>query len=197
MIRHGLQVQALRDFMILQGPSRNITLMEWDKLWSLNHTLLETQAPRYNALQETDIVAIELVDIESNTVVQIPLHPKDTTKGVKDVVRSKIIYVDQQDACNFVQGEEVTLISWGNIRIDKIVRSDDGAKVTHIMATTHIDGDFKTTKWKVQWIGCNSLQELQHGVCIEYGPIITVKQPGDQQTLEEIVNRTSILKAPV
>lgn len=197
MIRHGLLVEALRNFMILQGPSRNITLMEWDKLWSLNHSIIELNAPRYNAIDKDNMVPITLQDIDDNSIVQVPLHPKDKASGTKQVVRSKVIYIDQKDACLMSENEEVTLITWGNIYINTIKRSDDNKKILSIIGTTNIDGDFKSTKLKIQWLGCNSLNELCNGILIEYGPIITIKQPTGKESMEDIVNRKSIEKTDV
>lgn len=36
IMRRGLTVEALKLFMLEQGPSKNTNLMEWDKLWALN-----------------------------------------------------------------------------------------------------------------------------------------------------------------
>jgi glutamyl-tRNA synthetase len=31
--RRGMQIEALKEFILLQGASRNVNMMEWDKLW--------------------------------------------------------------------------------------------------------------------------------------------------------------------
>ena len=36
MTRRGLQTEALKEFILMQGASRNVNLMEWEKLWTLN-----------------------------------------------------------------------------------------------------------------------------------------------------------------
>ena len=36
IMRKGMTVQALKEFMLEQGPSQNNNLMEWDKIWAIN-----------------------------------------------------------------------------------------------------------------------------------------------------------------
>ena len=36
VIRRGMQVAALRDFILSQGASKNVTVQEWDKIWTMN-----------------------------------------------------------------------------------------------------------------------------------------------------------------
>jgi tRNA synthetases class I (E and Q), catalytic domain len=36
ILRRGMTLQALKDFILLQGASKNITLQEWDKIWTIN-----------------------------------------------------------------------------------------------------------------------------------------------------------------
>ena len=31
-----MQVTALRDFILSQGASKNVTVQEWDKIWTMN-----------------------------------------------------------------------------------------------------------------------------------------------------------------
>ena len=50
IMRRGLCVEAIKQFMLEQGPSKNTNLMEWDKLWALNKDLVDVTAPRYTAI---------------------------------------------------------------------------------------------------------------------------------------------------
>ncbi len=36
VLRHGMTVEGLKHFIVSQGSSRAIVMMEWDKLWSCN-----------------------------------------------------------------------------------------------------------------------------------------------------------------
>ena len=36
VLRHGMTVEGLKQFIVSQGSSRAIVMMEWDKIWSCN-----------------------------------------------------------------------------------------------------------------------------------------------------------------
>lgn len=36
VLRRGMTVEGLREFIILQGSSRSTVQMEWDKIWAIN-----------------------------------------------------------------------------------------------------------------------------------------------------------------
>ena len=45
-----MTVQALKMFMLEQGPSKNTILMEWDKIWAINASVIDPIASRYTAI---------------------------------------------------------------------------------------------------------------------------------------------------
>lgn len=49
-----MTVAALKEYILMQGASRNILLLEWDKLWALNKKTIDGVAPRYTALSDPD-----------------------------------------------------------------------------------------------------------------------------------------------
>lgn len=36
VLRHGMTVEGLKQFIIAQGSSRSVVVMEWDKIWAFN-----------------------------------------------------------------------------------------------------------------------------------------------------------------
>lgn len=50
IIRRGCTIEALTEFMLEQGPSKNIVTMDWDKLWAFNRKYIDNIAPRYTAI---------------------------------------------------------------------------------------------------------------------------------------------------
>ncbi|CAH1412042.1 unnamed protein product [Lactuca virosa] len=49
IVRRGLQIQALIHFILDQGASKNLNLMEWDKLWNINKKMIDPVCPRHTA----------------------------------------------------------------------------------------------------------------------------------------------------
>ncbi len=46
VFRRGLQLEALKEFILSQGASKNVTLQEWEKLWSINKRIIDPVCPR-------------------------------------------------------------------------------------------------------------------------------------------------------
>lgn len=46
VFRRGLQLEALKEFILSQGASKNVTLQEWEKLWSINKRINDPVCPR-------------------------------------------------------------------------------------------------------------------------------------------------------
>lgn len=63
----------------------------------------------------------------------VPRHKKHPPAGDKASVRSSALWIDAADAAAAAEGEEVTLMDWGNAVFKKIVKGADGA-VTGIEA---------------------------------------------------------------
>ena len=59
--RRGLTVEALRQFMLAQGPSQAIVSLEWDSLWTLNKKVIDPVAPRFWAIAKEDIAVPDVV----------------------------------------------------------------------------------------------------------------------------------------
>lgn len=50
VLRQGLTIEGLKQFILAQGGSRSVVMMEWDKIWAFNKKVLDPIAPRYTAL---------------------------------------------------------------------------------------------------------------------------------------------------
>jgi len=45
-----MTVEALRQFMLLQGPSQAVVSLEWDSIWTINKKIIDPIAPRHWAV---------------------------------------------------------------------------------------------------------------------------------------------------
>lgn len=50
-----MTIEALTQFMLLQGPSQAITNLEWDIIWNINKKVIDPVAPRHVALEKKDL----------------------------------------------------------------------------------------------------------------------------------------------
>ncbi|KOS17226.1 putative glutamate--tRNA ligase [Escovopsis weberi] len=187
--RRGMTVEALRDFIIRQGPSRNVVNMDWTTFWANNKKVIDPIAPRHTALLRKDLVKVTLTGAEAPagvTVEDKPKHPKNPEVGLKKVVYSSSVYVDQADAQTFKDNEEVTLMGWGNA----IVRGVPAAGADPIPALTaelNLKGDFKATEKKITWLSAEGF-ELVPAELWDFDYLITKDKLEEEDNLEDFLN---------
>ena len=147
--RRGMTVEGLNNFVISQGPSRNVINLEWSIIWAMNKKVIDPIAPRHTAIVSPVKVHIEGAPSEP-VVEKKPKHKKNPDVGEKDVIFYNQVLIDQDDANSLEDGEELTLMDWGNIIVTKL--NKEGDNVTSIEAKLHLEGDFRKTKHKVTWL---------------------------------------------
>lgn len=154
VLRRGVQVEALRDFILSQGASRRIVDMEWDKFWTMNKRVIDPIAPRFTAIMKDNAIKVTLTNISETDGVSgrpVALHPKNPEMGNKIVRFCRHLLIEKDDANAIEDKEEVTLMRYGNIIVEKIERDAKG-QVSHIEALANPKGDFKKTKKKITWL---------------------------------------------
>ncbi|KAL1688249.1 glutamate-tRNA ligase [Schizophyllum commune] len=158
--RRGLTVEALKQFMLAQGPSQAIVSLEWDTIWAMNKKVIDPIAPRFWALEEGDLVPATITNLPGETaeVKTLPRHKKNAEVGEKQTVYYKHILLEQADARSVSEGEELTLMDWGNAIVRKKVV--EGDKVTSLELELHLEGDVKKTKLKTTWLAADPANPL-------------------------------------
>ncbi|KAK2198116.1 bifunctional Ribosomal protein L25-Gln-tRNA synthetase [Babesia duncani] len=144
LIRRGLTKQALYEFILELGPSKAINLMEWDKLWTKNKQVIDPIAPRYAAVG-TDGVKLTIVNYTKLDATTRPLHPKNLDVGTCDLHFFHEVLIDKADFDEIEDGEEITLMRWGNVFVD----------TKKLECKLNPGGDFKKTKKKLHWLPNN------------------------------------------
>ena len=56
ILKRGMTVAGLKQFILSMGASKNSNLMEWDKLWNFNKNVIDPTAHRYTALLTDGLV---------------------------------------------------------------------------------------------------------------------------------------------
>ncbi|KAJ1377849.1 Ribosomal protein L25/Gln-tRNA synthetase, anti-codon-binding domain superfamily [Sesbania bispinosa] len=106
--------------LCVEGASKNLNLMEWDKLWTINKKIIDPVCPRHTAVIADRRVLLTLADGPEKSFVRIiPRHKKYEAAGDKATTYTKRIWIDHADAESISAGEEVTLMDWGNAIVKK------------------------------------------------------------------------------
>ncbi|XP_025207088.1 bifunctional glutamate/proline--tRNA ligase [Melanaphis sacchari] len=169
VLRRGMQVEALKQFIVAQGSSRTVTAMQWDKIWSLNRSIIDSIAPRHTTLllsnlnKENAILSYQPVEVVVENVEKpykienVPRHPKNPQLGLKNCVwATPKILIDYSDAELLEAGRRATFINWGNLLIKRIERNQNNNKIEKIYAVSDLENtDFKSTV-KVTWLPSTS-----------------------------------------
>lgn len=104
---------------------------------------------RYTALECDKIIPVHVIDAKEEWLT-VQNHPKDPSKGTKQVRVGPKILIEKDDAESLIEGQNTTFINWGNLKIQKIEKKN-GA-VTNIEAKLNLeDKNYKNTL-KITWL---------------------------------------------
>ncbi|KZF20307.1 glutamyl-tRNA synthetase [Xylona heveae TC161] len=173
--RRGMTIGALREFILKQGPSRNIVNLDWTLFWATNKKYIDPIAPRHVAVVKENAVPCTIVGARAAPYSEDkPKHAKNAEVGLRKIWYSGSILIDQEDAQSFKQDEEITLMQWGNAIVRKISHSINplNKNVTGLELELHLQGDVKKTEKKVTWLSTEG-QELVPVELVDFDYLIT------------------------
>ncbi|CAG8669026.1 9617_t:CDS:2, partial [Funneliformis mosseae] len=187
IVRRGMTVEALNQYILTQGASQNDVLLEWDKLWAINRKVIDPVAPRHTSIIKQDIVKANILGGPENAYSkEVTKHKKNPDVGNKQTWFSSNIWVEQEDAKTFEIEEEITLMDWGNAIIKVIHKSDTNPSiVTGLELQLHLEGDFKKTKKKITWLA--DTKSISEVVLIDYDYLINKKKLEEGDEVENFV----------
>ena len=149
VLRRGLTVEALKQFIVAQGSSRSVVFMEWDKIWAFNKKVLDPVVPRHTTVDRSYRVPVNVAGAKLNSI-SAARHPKNPDIGEKTVWTGPVLTIDGVDAEQLKEGENATFINWGNLVIKKVNKSN--GKVVSVDAEDNTSNkDFKKTL-KLTWL---------------------------------------------
>ncbi len=76
ILRRGMTVEALKQFIIAQGSSRSVVQMDWDKIWAINKKFIDDVAPRHTAVMKDRTVVVNVSGLSADESKVLPKHPK-------------------------------------------------------------------------------------------------------------------------
>ncbi|XP_049689647.1 bifunctional glutamate/proline--tRNA ligase isoform X4 [Accipiter gentilis] len=189
VLRRGMTVEGLKQFIAAQGSSRSVVNMEWDKIWSFNKKVIDPVAPRYTALLKDAVVPVNIPEAQEE-MKEVAKHPKNADVGLKPVWYGSRVLIEGADAETLTEGEVVTFINWGNIIITKLNRNSSG-KIVSVDAKLNLENkDFKKTT-KITWLAETSRAPLIPTVCVNYEHLITKPVLGKDEDFKQYINRNS------
>ncbi|XP_029890836.1 bifunctional glutamate/proline--tRNA ligase isoform X6 [Aquila chrysaetos chrysaetos] len=189
VLRRGMTVEGLKQFIAAQGSSRSVVNMEWDKIWSFNKKVIDPVAPRYTALLKDAVVPVNIPEAQEE-MKEVAKHPKNADVGLKPVWYGSRVLIEGADAETLTAGEVVTFINWGNIIITKLNRNSSG-KIVSVDAKLNLENkDFKKTT-KITWLAETPRAPLIPTVCVNYEHLITKPVLGKDEDFKQYINRNS------
>jgi glutamyl-tRNA synthetase len=188
-----MTVPALRQFILKQGPSRNILNLEWGALWALNKKYIDHDAARHTAIVQAETVPCRVIGEDNQAVVSKPKYIKNLELGTKKVVQDRVILLEQIDAQSLKEGEEITLMNWGNAYVRHIVRDETGHKnVTEMDLELHLEGGVKKTK-KLSWLASVESNLIPVDI-VSFDYLITKDKLEKTDRLEDFLARNTELR---
>ncbi|XP_036787948.2 bifunctional glutamate/proline--tRNA ligase isoform X4 [Manis pentadactyla] len=196
VLRRGMTVEGLKQFIAAQGSSRSVVNMEWDKIWAFNKKLralckkvIDPVAPRYVALLKKEVIPVNIPGALEEKK-EVAKHPKNPDVGLKPVWYSPKVFIEGADAETLSEGEMVTFINWGNINITKIYKNADG-KIVSLDAELNLENkDYKKTT-KITWLAETARALPIPAICVTYEHLITKPVLGKDEDFKQYVNKNS------
>ncbi|RKO85336.1 hypothetical protein BDK51DRAFT_33769 [Blyttiomyces helicus] len=198
MRRRGLTIDALRQYILMQGASQKDLLLEWDKIWALNKKIIDPIVPRHTALAADKIVKVNIVgETVPPHVKDLPKHKKNPEVGLKKTAFSGELLLEFDDAKELEIGEEVTLMDWGNAIVTAIKWSADKSKIDLVEVKLNLEGDFKKTKKKLTWLS-RAAAGPDHAqaplLLLDYDYLITKKKLEENDDVKDFVTPVTEFK---
>ncbi|XP_071527689.1 bifunctional glutamate/proline--tRNA ligase isoform X2 [Panulirus ornatus] len=187
ILRRGLTVEGLKDFIVAQGSSRSVVNMEWDKIWAFNKKVIDRVAPRYTALQG-DVVPVFVngVNVMATTAQK---HPKDPSIGMKTVWTGPHVFIEAADAAELKEGQNATFINWGNILIKKINKVN--GKIQSVETEPNLaDTDYKKTL-KLTWLADTDKAPTTPVVCVYFEHLISKSVLGKDENFKDFIGHNT------
>lgn len=197
LIRRGISTDAMKEFILTIGPSKNINHMSWDKLYSINREIIDFKVKRLFGISSDTYISAEIINYDiykkeyENNEKVVDWNIKNKEQGTRKIHFSKKIGIDIEDAKGFEVNEKIIISKIGICLVNKIIK--EGDKVIGLSLSLELDNkDFKKLK-VINWVSLNK----DHGIIVEvyeYDHILSKEKIEDEDNLEDYININSIVK---
>lgn len=179
IIRRGINIIPLIDYIKTQITSGKIVNLGWEKLYSFNLSYLDKTCCRIYGISPNQLIV--KLDGDYPKSVTIPNHPKDKSFGMRHIDVTPELIVDAEVGFGIELGKRFTLIGLGN------------AVVTSINPITlqynALDCDYKNTT-KVTWLP-NDVTNIPVKVR-RYGHLLSKPKLENNDDIVDLFNKNSL-----
>ena len=181
ILRRGMQVESLLSYIKTQLTGRNIVLLGWEKIWSVNSVNLDKKSMRLYGFGPDMRMITMTGDLPS--YVELVNHPKDQSFGTREIQVTSKLFVDVDDFREVIIGARFTLVGLGNATVTNI-----NPLTLHYDKT---DTDYKTTT-KITWLpndGTNVLVTVKN-----YGTLLNKPKIEENEDVTDAFNTDSLVE---
>ena len=147
--RLGINMEALREYILMQGVPQKTSTYPAIRFGRLTKRRVDTTAARYFCVRQKDVVEVHISN-KSEYLMEVPKHKKNGALEIKSF-SIRIYYCYRSKMLVYWKiMRNPPLMNRGNAIVKS--RSVVGEVVTRMELTLNLDGDFKTTKYKISWV---------------------------------------------
>ena len=182
VVRRGVNVSSLKNYMYSQGASRRVVLMDWMVFWSKNKQEIDKTASRYMAIDQERNTKLTITNAPKEAdfaYVEAPCLPKEP-EGAKRAVRiASEVILESMDVEGIEVGESIVLMRWGVVKVTKV----DGS---NLEGEYQSDGDFKSCKRKLSWLA--NVADNTKVILTEFDNLISKDKLEEEDNFEDFIN---------
>lgn len=185
VVRRGIDITALRNFMTSQGASRNIVNLDWSTFWAENKKEIDKKAKRFMAIDEADHTRLAITNAPKESeygFLETTCHPKNPALGKRAIRISSEVLLETVDVGGIEVGEEIVLLRWGVVKITKCDGQLEGEYIP--------GGDFKKAKRKLSWVA--SVSDNTPVVLTEFDNLVSKEKLDEGDKFEDFLNQNTI-----
>jgi len=181
IMRSGIQIQPLMDYIRTQINSRAVVTLAWDKLWNFNKIHLDKTVCRIYGLN-ADPIKIGLHNTQGDLPksIQILNHPKNSSYGTRTMPITSNLLVDKSDFDTVKIDDRYTLIGLGNAAVVNL------SPITLMYYPA--DRNFKNTT-KITWL--NDDEFVMRATVRTFGLLLSKPKLEATDNIADFVNKNS------
>ncbi|AVP98836.1 glutamine--tRNA ligase [Ahniella affigens] len=203
--RRGYTPEALRNFVRNAGVTKQESVLEYSLLENEVRNDLDARAERRMAVIDPLKLVITNLPADHQETLTLSNHPKDETKGQRQVGFASTVYIEREDFMEvppkgfhrLVPGGEVRLRSVGIIKCEELIKDAEG-QVIELRCSLDLTsrpggpGADRKIKGTIHWV--SAVHAIQAEVRL-YDRLFTVADPDDDRdgkTYRDYLNPDSV-----